>query len=50
MPAGINLEIKLVYCVKEFQQKSFQHLTMCKILKSQFGFLNYQQFDYLISA
>ena len=43
MPAGINQEIKLVYCVKEFQQKSFQHLTMCKILKSQFGFLSYQQ-------
>ena len=43
MPAGKNQEIKLVYCVKEFQQKSFQHLTMCKILKSQFGFLSYQQ-------
>ena len=43
MPAGINQEIKLVYCVEEFQQKYFQRLTMCKILKFQFGFLSYQQ-------
>ena len=28
MPAGINPEIKLVYCVKEFQQKSFQQLKL----------------------
>ena len=36
--AGKNQEIKLVYCVKEFQQKSRQRLTVYKILKPQFGF------------
>jgi hypothetical protein len=36
--AGKNQEIKLVYRVKEFQQKSIQRLTICMILKSQFGY------------